>query len=231
MISVYELVLYSGLTISVFLLLRRLLSRFNSPLANPLLWSIIFIVACLVFLPLDSQAYQDANQWLISLLEPAVVALAIPLYLQLKNVKKQLLAILLCCSLGSLLAAASGLLIARLFTDDKVLLASLLPKSITSPIAMELSQQFGGLPPLAAGVVILVGLFGAVFGPLLMRLCRISHSQAQGIAMGTSAHAIGTAAALNLGEQQGAFSSIALVLCGIFTALSAPLLVGLLLVG
>ena len=230
MTSAYELVLYSGLTIGVFLFLRRLLARFNSPLANPLLWSILLIAAGLVCLPLGSQAYQAANQWLISLLEPAVVALAIPLYLQLKNVKKQLLAILLCCSLGSLLAATSGLLIARVFTDDTALLASLLPKSITSPIAMELSQQFGGLPPLAAGVVILVGLFGAAFGPLLMKLFCITHPQAQGVAMGTSAHAIGTAAALNLGEQQGAFSSIALVLCGIFTALGAPLLVGLLLV-
>lgn len=224
-----ELILYSLLTIVVFLFLKRLLVRFSHPIANPLLWSILLLIPVFLFTPLDAKAYQTANNWLIKLLEPAVVALAIPLFVQLQHVKKQLLPIVLCCLGGSILASGSGLLLARLISNDEILLMSLLPKSITSPIAMEISQQFGGLPPLAAGVVIIVGLFGAVFGPVLMKLVGITHPQAQGVAMGTSAHAIGTAAALNLGEQQGAFSSIALVLCGIFTAILAPLLAWLIM--
>jgi putative effector of murein hydrolase len=109
-----------------------------------------------------------------------------------------------------------------LLTDDKILLLSLLPKSVTSPIAMAVANQIGGLAPLAAAVVIAVGLVGALGGFSLLKLFKITDPQAQGLAMGCSAHAIGTAKAMEVGNEQGAFSSLALVLSGILTAVLAP---------
>jgi len=215
--------MYLILTLIVFFSLRYLLKNIAHPLANPLLWSIIFLILSLSFTALDFQAYSIANSGLVWLLEPAVVALAIPLFNQFQQIKKHLVSLLLCCFGGVFIALASGTSIAFLMTDDKTLLLTLLAKSITSPIAMEISHTIGGLAPLTAGVVISVGLFGAVVGVGVFKIARITNPQAQGLAMGCASHTIGTASILNQGEVQGAFSSIGLVLCGIFTAILAPL--------
>lgn len=214
---------YSMLTIGLFWSIKRTLGALVHPLCNPLLWCVVILIALLHFTPLSFIDYQQANQWLIWLLEPAVVALAIPLFNQLQQLKKQLWPIIICCFIGSILAMGSGVAIALALTGDKQLLLSILPKSVTSPIAMDISNQIGGITPLVAGIVIIVGLIGAMIGSTLFKLLHINDPQAQGLAMGNGAHALGTATALNMGEVQGAFSSIALVLCGIFTAVLAPI--------
>ncbi|PCI54117.1 MAG: CidB/LrgB family autolysis modulator [Gammaproteobacteria bacterium] len=215
--------LYLIATILVFLVSRKLLIPIKSPLANPLLVSILFFIGLFSFTPLIYQDYATANLPFIWLLEPAVVALAIPLFSQIKQIKKQFRAIMISCCFGVVIAISTCLSTALLLTDDKILLLSLLPKSVTSPIAMAIANETGGLASLAAAVVIAVGLLGALGGFSLLNLCKITNPQAQGLAMGCSAHAIGTAKAIEVGNEQGAFSSLALVISGILTAVLAPL--------
>jgi len=216
-------IFYILLTVALFLILRRLLNPFSHPLANPLLWSVVFLIVLFSLSSLSFELYSASTKPLSWLLEPAVVALAIPLFSQFQQLKKHLKAILICCFSGVVVALTSGTLIAALFTNDKQILLSLLPKSVTTPIAIDISLQTGGLSALTAGVVIIVGITGAMVGMKLLEIFNITNSQAQGLALGSSAHAVGTATALNVGETQGAFSSIALVLCAIITALLAPL--------
>jgi len=216
-------IFYILLTVALFLILRRLLNPFSHPLANPLLWSVVFLIVLFSLSSLSFELYSASTKPLSWLLEPAVVALAIPLFSQFQQLKKHLKAILICCFGGVVVALTSGTLIAALFTNDKQILLSLLPKSVTTPIAIDISLQTGGLSALTAGVVIIVGITGAMVGMKLLEIFNITNSQAQGLALGSSAHAVGTATALNVGETQGAFSSIALVLCAIITALLAPL--------
>jgi predicted murein hydrolase (TIGR00659 family) len=210
-------------TVFIFLIARKLLEPIKSPLANPLLVSILFFIGLFSFTPLIYQDYATANLPFIWLLEPAVVALAIPLFSQIQQIKKQFKAIMISCSIGVVIAISTCLSVALLLTDNKVLLLSLMPKSVTSPIAMAVANETGGLASLAAAVVIAVGLLGALGGFTLLKLCKITNPQAQGLAMGCSAHAIGTAKAMEVGNEQGAFSSLALVISGILTAILAPL--------
>ncbi|NRA71290.1 MAG: LrgB family protein [Gammaproteobacteria bacterium] len=217
--------LYLVATIVAFLSAKKILARFSHPLANPLLVSILFFMALFSLTPLSFNDYAHANQGFVWLLEPAVVALALPLFNQVIEIRAQLKAILISCTLGVVIGITSCLSIILYFTDDRALLISLLPKSVTSPIAMAIANQSGGLPALAAAVVIAVGLLGAIGGFSLLNYCKITNKQAQGLAMGCSAHAIGTAQAIAQGREQGAFSSLALVISGILTALLAPLFV------
>jgi predicted murein hydrolase (TIGR00659 family) len=215
--------LYLIATVLVFLAARKLLAPIKSPLANPLLVSILFFIGLFSFTSLSYQDYATANLPFIWLLEPAVVALAIPLFYQVQEIKEQFKMIMVSCLFGVIIAISTCISTALLLTDDRVLLLSLLPKSVTSPIAMAVANETGGLPALAAAVVIAVGLLGALGGFTLLKLCKISNPQAQGLAMGCSAHAIGTAKAMEVGNEQGAFSSLALVISGILTAILAPL--------
>lgn len=210
-------------TILIFLVVQKVLNPIQSPLANPLLVSILFFIGLFSFTPLNYQDYATANQPFIWLLEPAIVALAIPLFCQVSQMKKQFKAIIISCSVGVVVAISTCLFVATLLTDDRVLLLSLLPKSVTSPIAMAVANEIGGLASLSAAVVIAVGLLGALVGFSLLKLCNITNPHAQGLAMGCSAHAIGTAKAMEVGNEQGAFSSLALVISGILTAILAPL--------
>jgi predicted murein hydrolase (TIGR00659 family) len=214
--------LYLIVTVLVFVAARKLLAPIKSPLANPLLVSILFFIGLFSFTSLSYQDYATANIPFIWLLEPAVVALAIPLFYQVQQIKEQFKMIMVSCLFSVIIAISTCISTALLLTDDRVLLLSLLPKSVTSPIAMAVANETGGLPALAAAVVIAVGLLGALFGFSLLKLCKISNPQAQGLAMGCSAHAIGTAKAMEVGNEQGAFSSLALVISGILTAILAP---------
>jgi len=220
--------LYLLATIAVFLGAKAISAKFNSPLANPLLIAIVFFIGLFSLSPLNYQHYALANQPFIWLLEPAVVALAIPLFSQLNQIRANASAIFISCSCGVIIAISSCLAIAVLFTDDRVLLLSLLPKSVTSPIAMAVANETGGLASLAAAVVIGVGLLGALTGFSILKRCNITNAQAQGLAIGCSAHAIGTAKAIEVGPEQAAFSSLALVISGVLTALIAPLFAWLL---
>ncbi|MDP5253474.1 MULTISPECIES: LrgB family protein [unclassified Vibrio] len=209
-------------TLLCFWLTRAIAQKVNHPLTNPLLLSLIILISALMITATDYSVYLAQNHWLGDLLQPAVVALAYPLYEQLNQIKAQWRIILLTCALGSLLSMLTSLVIGLLFHLDLSLIAALLGKSVTTPIAMAVVGDLGGEPSIAAILVVIVGLFGAVLGYPIYRLIGIRHSLSRGLTMGNVSHALGTATCAEKKPQDAAFSSLALVLCGIITSILAP---------
>ncbi|MGM3176108.1 CidB/LrgB family autolysis modulator [Dickeya lacustris] len=217
------------LTVLVFFGARALSRRLNSPLLNPLLVAMAVLIPFLLVSHIPYARYFNGSQVLNSLLQPAVVALAFPLYEQLHQIRARWKSIISVCVLGSVVAMISGTWIALRLGASPAIAASILPKSVTTPIAMAVGGSLGGIPAISAVCVIFVGILGAVFGHLLLNAMRIHTKASRGLAMGTAAHALGTARCAELDYEEGAFSSLALVLCGIITSLLAPLLFPLLL--
>ncbi|MGO1245928.1 MAG: LrgB family protein [Oceanisphaera sp.] len=210
------------LTILLYLLVKKLGRYYRSPLINTIMLPALIIIALLVLTGQDGSDYQTGTQPLTSLLELAVVAFALPLYQQAAKIRKQWWPIVLCCSLSVLISVGTTLIIGGLLQADPELLASIATKSITTPLAMSVSETMGGIPAIAAGLVIIVGMMGAIIGFPLLKLAGVTHPEAQGLAMGAAAHAIGTGASAEVGAVQGAFASLAMVVCGIATVLLAP---------
>ncbi len=207
--------------VAASVLYRRV--RFN-PLLNPVLLSVITIVAILYGTGTSYSTYFEGAQFVHFLLGPATVALAIPLYRQFDRVRKSALAVSVSLAAGSITAAASAILIALLLGAQPVSIISLAPKSVTAPVAMGISEQLGGLPSLTAVLVILTGITGAVLGPVVLNLLKIRDRSALGMALGTASHGIGTARALQVNELAGAFSGLAMGLNALATALFLPIL-------
>ncbi|KAF0224838.1 MAG: LrgB-like [Rhodospirillaceae bacterium] len=195
------------------------------PLLNPVLLSIAALSAILTVAGVDYARYFSGAQFIHFLLGPATVALAIPLYKQLNRLRQSALALLVGLLAGSVAAILASLGLGWLLGASHQTIMSLAPKSVTSPIAMGIADQIGGLPSLTAVLVILTGITGAVGGGWLMDRLRITDERARGVAMGTAAHGIGTARALQMGEVTGAFSGLAMGLNGLATALLTPILV------
>jgi predicted murein hydrolase (TIGR00659 family) len=195
-----------------------------NPLLNPVLFSVIVIVALLVATDTSYAAYFDGAQFVHFLLGPATVALAIPLYRQFEQVKRSAFALFVSILSGSLTAVLSAVVIAKVLGGASATIISLAPKSVTAPVAMGISQQLGGLPSLTAVLVILTGILGAMLGPPLMNALGIDDWRARGLAMGTASHGIGTARALQVNEVAGAFSGLAMGLNALATAILLPLL-------
>ena len=164
---------------------------------------------------------------IVDQLSQTQVALALPLYQQARQIRDKLTPILACTLTAVLISVCTTLGVGHLMGADPALLASIATKSITTPLAMSVSQSLGGIPAIAAAVVVVVGILGALIGYPLLRLMRVTDPEAQGLAMGACAHAIGTAASAEQGVTQGAFSSLAMVVCGVLTAAVAPLLFAL----
>ncbi|MGF1723903.1 CidB/LrgB family autolysis modulator [Photobacterium nomapromontoriensis] len=211
-------------TLVVFYSARYLSKRFQHPIINPLLISLLVIIPLLIWLKVPYETYFEQNKVINALLEPAVVALAFPLYEQLHQIRQKWKVIFSACLIGSVLSMITGAGIAVLMGADAQLTASILPKSVTTPIAMAVADQIGGVPSVAAIMVIIAGLFGAVVGYPLFRMLGIHAPIAKGLTMGTVSHALGTAKAAEEDFQEGAFSSLALVICGVITSILAPLL-------
>lgn len=217
------------LTLLVFFGARRLASRIHMPLLNPLLVSMVVIIPLLLFTGIPYARYFAGSKILNDLLQPAVVALAFPLYEQLHQIRARWKSIITICFVGSVTAMVSGTAIALWMGATPDIAASILPKSVTTPIAMAVAQSINGIPAISAVCVIFVGILGAVFGHSLLKLLGITTKASRGLAMGTASHALGTARCAELDFQEGAFSSLALVICGIITSLIAPFLFPLLL--
>lgn len=210
------------LTAVLYLWVKKLARRYKNPLINTIMLPALLIIALLIVTGQDGTAYQAGTQPLNRLLELAVVAFALPLYQQAAKIRQQLWPIVLCCSLSALISVSTTLIIGGLLQASPELLASIATKSITTPLAMSVSETMGGIPAIAAGLVIIVGMMGAIIGFPLLKWAGVHHPEAQGLAMGAGAHAIGTGAAAEAGPVQGAFSSLAMVVCGIATAILAP---------
>lgn len=196
----------------------------RNPLLNPVLGAIILVVSVLFVTGTDYATYFEGAQFVHFLLGPATVALAIPLYRQWDKVRRSALAIGASLVTGSLVAILTAVGTAWLLGGSETLLASIAPKSTTAPVAMAISQDFGGLPSLTAVLVIVSGILGAMFGPMLLNLVGVEDWSARGLAVGTASHGIGTARALQVNETAGAFSGLAMGLNAVATALLVPIL-------
>lgn len=216
---------YFGVTVSIlaYLIGDALKKKFKSPLLNPLLISIILVIAFLKVSNIDYDTYQASAKYLTYLLTPATVCLAIPLYEQIDILKHNGKAIFIGILAGVVASLTCVLVMAIIFGLSHAEYVTLLPKSVTSAIGLGISQELGGYTSLTVAIIIVTGIFGNVFAPLLSRLFGIRHPVAKGVAIGTSSHAIGTAKALEMGEMEGAISSLSIAVSGLLTVVGASI--------
>ncbi|CBV42385.1 LrgB family protein [Halomonas elongata] len=201
----------------------------GTPLLHPVTLSIAILIGFLLLVDMDYATYFEGAQFIHFLLGPATVALAIPLYDHRERVRRLLGPLLLACIAGILTAVTSTVGLALLFGVRQETLLSLAPRSVTSPIAMGIAEQIGGIPSLAAGLVLLTGSIGCALGPAIFRLLKITDPAVQGFTMGLSAHGFGTAHSFaRLGAVAGAFSGLSMGLTGLLTAFLLPLITRLL---
>lgn len=217
-----------ALTFGFYLGAQLLQRRTGIRLLNPILLSIAAMICFLMMCDIDYGTYRAGGDYIDFWLKPAVVALGVPLYKQLSTIRRQLLPLLLSELAGCVAGVVSVVLLAELFGASREVVISLAPKAVTTPIAMEISQAVGGIPPLTAAVVVATGIFGSMAGFRIVKMSHINSPIAGGLSIGTASHAVGTAAAMEVSERYGAFSSIGLTLNGVLTALLAPLILDLL---
>ncbi len=194
----------------------------STPLLHPVLVAVILLILILELGDISYASYFDGAQFVHFLLGPATVALAVPLYHQLDRLRSLWLPILFALGFGVVLGALSALGIARWLGATLETQLSLVPKSVTTPVAMGISETIGGVPSLTAVFVIATGIIGAVLGNGLLRLLRIRDDSVKGVALGIVAHGIGTARAFQLSPQMGAFSGLAMALSALASALLLP---------
>lgn len=222
--------LYFGMVLSVagYLVGVWLKKKTGFFLFNPILVAEALIILFLLAFDIDHAEYNRGAVYLSYFLTPATVCLAIPLYRQLELLKKNAVAIFASILAGVAGSAASIFAMSVFFRLDHVYYVSLLPKSITTAIGMGVSEELGGIVTLTVVSIIVTGIFGNVIADVLFSVCRIEEPMAKGLALGTAAHAIGTARALELGEVEGAMSSLAIAVAGLTTVVAAPMMSGFL---
>lgn len=211
-ISAYEigLVIYRRTKMAVF---------------NPLLLSIFIIIVFLSVFNIKFEDYDNGGKFISLFLGPATVILAVPLYSKLDILKKNFKEIIVGITSGSLTSIVSVIILSKLMRVNSTMRLSLIPKSITTPVGVELSKEIGGIPSITVAAIIITGIMGAVIGPAVCRLFRIKNKVAIGIALGTSSHAIGTTKAMEIGEIEGAMSGLAIGVSAIVTVLLATVII------
>ena len=207
------------MTFAVFYYFRRLQYRTGWILLNPILIAIVLLIA---YLKLTGVSFEESGSLIDFWLKPAVVALGVPLYLQFEAIKKLWLPIVLSQLVGCLVGIVSVVFIAQLFGASKVVIISMASKSVTTPIAMEVTQALGGIPSLTAAVVVITGILGAILGFKALAMGHVNSPIAKGLSMGTASHAVGASTAMGISNKYGAFASLGITLNGIFTALLTP---------
>ena len=216
-----------ALTIGAYLLGQWLQSKCKTPVLNPILVAVVVVVGVLLATGFQADTYQEGTKGLSWLLTPATICLAVPLYEQLKVLKKNLVAILGGIAAGTVTSLVVVFLMCRLFSLDHALTVSLLPKSITTAMGVVLSEGNGGLPALTTAVIIVTGILGSLMGSTLCKILRLTDPISQGVALGTASHVVGTSRANELGSLQGAVSSLSLACAGILTAILFPIMLKL----
>mgnify|MGYP004534762713 CR=1 FL=1 len=206
------------------LLLKR---KFKMAVFNPLLIAIICVIAVLSLFHIDYETYNEGGKYISYLLTPATVCLAVPLYEQIHLLKKNIRAVLAGILSGVIVGMGSILVMAKIFSLDHEEYVTLLPKSITTAIGMGVSEELGGIVTITVAVIIITGVLGNVIAEIIYRVARIEEPIARGLALGTSAHAIGTAKAMELGPVEGAMSSLAIAVAGLLTVIGASVFAGL----
>lgn len=201
--------------------------RFRLAVLNPILTGTALVIAFLVIFQVDCQNYQESAKYISYLLTPATICLAVPLYQQVGLLKKNLKAVA-----GGILAGVFASLVgvffmSKLFSLTHEQYVTLLPKSITTAIGMSVSKELGGIETITVAVIIITGILGNILAEFVCKIFRIQEPVAKGLAIGTSAHAVGTAKAMEMGETEGAMSSLAIAVAGLMTVLGASLFANL----
>ncbi|WP_302558817.1 LrgB family protein [Holdemania filiformis] len=215
---------FTGLCLIVYLLACRLQRITRKTWLNPLLVSILILIGILSVLRIPYTHFKEGSSVIAMMLTPATCVLAIPMYNQRKILKQNLAAILIGTFLGALSSILSVTLLCRIFGLNELITRSLLPKSVTTPIAVSVCEVSGGLPAITVAAVILTGILGSIVIPLLFTKLKIKNSVALGITLGTASHAMGTSKAIEIGEQEGGLSGLAIGITGIFTVILSLLL-------
>ncbi|WMT41948.1 LrgB family protein [Paenibacillus sp. D2_2] len=213
------------LNVAIYLMMSWVYRRFRNPVLIPALTATVIIVGLLIYFHIPYDTYMIGGQWINKLLGPAVVSLAYPLYKQRHVLVQNLPAILGGTVVGLLVGMFSGLLLASGLGFSKLYILSILPKSITTPVAIQISSSLGGDSSLTSVFVMIAGFTGAIGGPLIIKLFRIRSEVGIGIGLGTASHALGTAKALEYGEQSVSMSSVAMTVCAIVGSCVGPLVV------
>ena len=211
------------LVVGIYLLSIKLHLKIRFPLLNPVLITILILIGLLVILDVPYATFKKSSQMINFLLGPSVVALGYILHKQIHYLKGNVVSVLTSITVGAVVGIASILLIGKLFGADQSLIASLAPKSVTTPIAMALSESNGGIPALTAVVVVVAGVMGSIIAPPIMNWLGIKSPIAKGIALGASSHGVGTATAIQMGAIEGALSGLAIGIMGTITSLLLPL--------
>ena len=188
-------------------------------ICNPLIIAIVLVSGVLLIFKIPYEHYNEGGSIINMFLAPATSCLAVSIYTRVELLKKNWLPILVGCTAGSLTSMGSVLLLCRLFGLDETMTVSLLPKSVTTPVAVSISESHGGLVPITVVAVIITGILGSILAPWLIRIFRVKDSVAAGLAIGACSHAMGTSKAVELGETEGAMSGLAIGICGIVTVI------------
>lgn len=218
-----------ALTFAIYFGARQLQKKTGWIVLNPILVTIAVLIVFLCVTGISYETYQMAGSQIEFWLKPAIVALGVPLYQNLGQIRRQFLPIFLSQLVGCVVGVVSVVAIAQVMGASKEVVISLAPKSVTTPIAMEVCSALGGVPSLTATIVVAVGLFGAVFGFKVLEIWHVKNPYSQGLSMGTASHAVGTSRAMEIGETFGAYASLGLILNGVLTALLTPFILSFML--
>lgn len=209
------------LTIFSFYLAGAIAKKVKNPIANPLLIATIICIAVLKLFHISYNDYMEGAQFVSLFLVPVTAMLGLSIYRQRKVLKEQFLPIVMGCLVGSFLSMGSTVLLCRMLSVNSDIMCSLLPKSVTTAIALDISEQLGGLRSVTLMAVIICGIGGAIIHPMIIKMLRLKDPVAIGVAFGTASHAIGTTKALEIGEVEGAVSGVAMGVAGICTVIIA----------
>ena len=212
------------LTLGAYEIGLWLQKKLKSPICNPILVAVVLVIAALGLTGVSPKDYQAGSNTFSWLLTPATVCLAVPLYEQVKVLKKNLGAIACGVLAGTVTSLLCVALLCRVFALESEMVATLLPKSITTAMGIAISEQLGGIPAVTTAVIIVTGILGNIFGSSLCKLFKLEGPIAQGVAFGTASHVVGTSRASEISELTGAVSSLSLVVAGILTAVLCPVL-------
>lgn len=216
--SVFFGAVISLLAYELGLILKK---KFRLAIFNPLLIAILCVMGVLVVMDVDYDTYNEGGKYISYLLTPATVCLAVPLYQQLALLKKNIKAVAAGIVSGVLASGVSVFLLAKLFGLSREEYVTLLPKSITTAIGMGVSEELGGIVTITVAVIIITGVLGNMIAEAVLKMAHIEEPVARGLAIGTSAHAVGTAKAMELGQVEGAMSSLAIAVAGLLTVIAA----------
>lgn len=211
------------LTIFMYQIGAVIQKKWPLPIFNPLLLSMFAIMGVLIVTGIPYETYEQGAQVIGNMLTPLTVCLAVPLYRQLRVLKENIAAVLISISCGCLAHIATMLVLAKVLGVEDVLRDSLLGKSVTTAIALGVTNELGGIQGITIIGVVVAGVMGPLVGPTVLRLVHVKNPVAFGLGMGSASHAIGTSKALEIGEVQGAMSSLAIVVTGILTVIIVPI--------